>query len=80
MILDFASQADYVWALLPEIVLSLWAMLVLLVDVFQKGNRAEASRPLIAWLSLFGLLPTAIANAQPRRRGRRITGSCRLHG
>ncbi len=63
MMLEFASQADYLWALLPEIVLSLWAMLVLLVDVFQKGNRSEPSRPVIAWLSLFGLLPTAIANA-----------------
>jgi NADH-quinone oxidoreductase subunit N len=62
MMLDFASQTDYLWALLPEIVLSLWAMVVLLVDVFQKGNRIEPSRPLIAWLSLAGLGATAIAN------------------
>lgn len=62
MMLDFNSQADYLWALLPEIVLSLWAMLVLLVDVFQKGNRSEPSRPMIAWLSIAGLGVTAIAN------------------
>ena len=35
MLLDFANQSDYFWALLPEIVLSLGGMLVLLVDVFQ---------------------------------------------
>src|SRR5690606_16133118 len=62
MTLDFASQLDYVWALLPEIVLSLWAMLVLMVDVFQKGNRSEPSRPLIPWLSLAGLGAAAVAN------------------
>ncbi|MQA89535.1 MAG: NADH-quinone oxidoreductase subunit NuoN [Gemmatimonas sp.] len=62
MTLDFASQADYLLALLPEIVLSLWAMLVLMVDVFQKGNRVEASRPVVAWLSLAGLVVTAAAN------------------
>jgi hypothetical protein len=61
MMLDFASQTDYLWALLPEIVLSLWAMLVLLVDVFQKGNRIEPSRPMIAWL----------VARRARRRGRR---------
>ena len=43
MVLDFSSQADYLWALLPEIVLALAGMLVLLVDVFQKGSRAGAT-------------------------------------
>jgi NADH-quinone oxidoreductase subunit N len=59
---DFTHQSDYVWALLPEIVLSLWAMLVLLVDVFQKGNRSEPSSPTIPWLSLAGLGAAAAAN------------------
>src|SRR5690606_30927585 len=63
MMLDFASQSDYLWALLPEIVLTLWAMLVLLVDVFQKGSRSEASRPVIAWLALAGLVVTGVVNA-----------------
>jgi NADH-quinone oxidoreductase subunit N len=61
--LNLARTADYFWALLPEIVLATWAMVVLLVDVFQKGNRSEPSRPLIPWLSLAGLVLTALANA-----------------
>jgi NADH-quinone oxidoreductase subunit N len=62
MMLDFASQSNYLLALLPEIVLSLWAMLVLMVDVFQKGNRSEPSRPIVAWLALSGIGFAAIAN------------------
>lgn len=62
MTLEFLSQADYFWALLPEIVLSLWAMLVLMVDVFQKGDRIEASRPSIAWLAFAGVIVTAGVN------------------
>jgi NADH-quinone oxidoreductase subunit N len=62
MNLDFSSQADYFVALLPEIVLSLWAMLVLLVDVFQKGNRSEASSPIVAWLTVLGFVAAAAAN------------------
>src|SRR5687768_482473 len=60
--LDLSRSPDYFWALLPEIVLVGWAMLVLVVDVAQKGNRSEPSRPLIGWLSLAGLVATAIAN------------------
>jgi NADH-quinone oxidoreductase subunit N len=63
MVLDFTNNAAYLWAFLPEIVLSLWAMLVLLVDVFQKGNRVAPSRPMIAWLSVAGLVATGFANA-----------------
>src|SRR5690606_11638757 len=62
MQLDFSSQAAYLPALLPEIVLSLWAMLVLMVDVFQKGNRSEPSSPIIPWLSLAGIGAAAVAN------------------
>ncbi|NIW35020.1 MAG: hypothetical protein GWN32_00055, partial [Gemmatimonadetes bacterium] len=50
MLLDFSTQTHYLWALLPETVLSAWAMLVLLVDVFQKEDRSEPSRPAIAGL------------------------------
>lgn len=63
MNLDFSTQAHYLWAMLPEVVLSAWAMLVLLVDVFQKGNRSEPSRPIVVALSLAGLVLTAGANA-----------------
>jgi NADH-quinone oxidoreductase subunit N len=62
MMLDFSHPSQYLWALLPEIVLSLAAMLVLLLDVFQKGDRSEPSRPSVAWLSLAGLAPAAVAN------------------
>jgi len=61
--LDLSRSPDYFWALLPEIVLILWAMLVLVVDVAQKGNRSEPSRPAIGWLSLAGVAATAVANA-----------------
>jgi NADH-quinone oxidoreductase subunit N len=60
---DVPHQSAYVWALLPEDVLSLWAMLVLLVDVFQKGRGSEPSSPMIPWLSLAGLIAAAAANA-----------------
>lgn len=60
--LDLSRSTSYFWALLPEIVLTLWAMLVLVVDVAQKGNRSEPSRPVIGWLSLAGVVAAAIAN------------------
>jgi len=69
MLLDYSRQSDYFWALLPEIVLSLAAMLVLLVDVFQKGNRSEPSRPIIPWLALGGLVLAALANVYLLRIG-----------
>lgn len=62
-LIDFSRQADYAVALLPEIVLSLCAMGVLLVDVFQKGSRSEASRPMIPWLAVGSLVLAALANA-----------------
>jgi NADH-quinone oxidoreductase subunit N len=62
MQIDASVQAQYVVLLLPEIVLSVWAMLVLLVDVFQKGDRSEPSSSLIPWLSLVGIALTAVAN------------------
>ncbi len=63
MVIDLANQVNYLLALLPEIVLSFAAMLVLLVDVFQKGDRSEPSRPVVAWLSLAGVVGAAVANA-----------------
>jgi hypothetical protein len=47
--LDLTRASSYWLALLPEIVLCAWAMLVLIVDVAQKGNRSEPSRPGIGW-------------------------------
>ena len=62
MVIDFSSQIHYVWALMPEIVLSAWAMLVLLVDVFQRGDRSVPSSPAIGWLTLVGVGAAAVAN------------------
>jgi NADH-quinone oxidoreductase subunit N len=62
MLIDFTNAGHYVWALLPEVVLSVWAMLVLMVDVFQKGGNSGPSRPLISWLTLAGILLAAAAN------------------
>ena len=60
--INLARQADYFWALLPEIVLSLGAMALLLVDVIHKGNRSEPSRPSIPWIALGVLVLTGVAN------------------
>jgi len=57
-----ANYTDYLWALLPEVVLSVWAMLVLLIDVFQKGDRSEPSSPAIPWITLVGIGLAAVAN------------------
>lgn len=60
--IDWANPSHYVLALLPEIILSVWAMLLLLVDVFQKGDASIPSRRSIGWLALVGIVITAIAN------------------
>lgn len=63
MNLDLAQRTgDYFWALLPEIVLTIGAMTVLMVDVSIKGSRSEPSRPVVAWVALFAVIATAIAN------------------
>jgi NADH-quinone oxidoreductase subunit N len=61
--LDLTRNSSYWMALLPEIVLCAWAMLVLLVDVWHRGDRGIPSRPSIGWLALAGVLVTAVANA-----------------
>jgi NADH-quinone oxidoreductase subunit N len=62
MEISFASQVDYLWALAPEITLSVFALLILMVDVFQRGESLEAARPAVAWLTVVGLLAAAAAN------------------
>ncbi len=62
MLIDYSSKLSYFWVLLPEIVLTAWAMLVLLVDVFQKGHRSEPSTPAIGWIALLGILVAGVAN------------------
>src|SRR5688500_922939 len=62
MTIDFSTPLHYVLALLPEIFLSVWAMALLLIDVFQKGSRSEPSSPVIGWLALMGIVFAAFAN------------------
>jgi NADH-quinone oxidoreductase subunit N len=60
--MEFANPGQIAYALLPEIVLSVWAMIVLMVDVFQKGDRGGASSPSIALWTGIGVALTAAAN------------------
>lgn len=63
MTLDFASNADYVWALLPEIVLCVWGMVVLLAGVWRGGDGAAGPGASdLGWLSLGGVALAAVAN------------------
>ncbi|MEJ2503505.1 MAG: NADH-quinone oxidoreductase subunit N [Gemmatimonadota bacterium] len=75
MLIDYASPVDYLWALAPEWVLTITALVVLLVDVFQRGDRQEPSRVGIAWLTAIGIGLAAVANGwlltleEPSRAG-----------
>ncbi len=62
MTIDFSNPSHYALAMLPEIVLSVWAMALLLVDVFQKGDESKPSRRSIGWLALVGVVAAAVAN------------------
>ena len=64
MQLDFSRDVHYLWALLPEVVLCIWGMVVLVVGV--SGKRDERSRGLeavtaepsqdLGWLAFVGVL------------------------
>ena len=62
MILDFSSPIDYLWALLPEVVLTVTGLLVLLIDVFQRGDRSGPSRAWVRWTAVAGVLIALLAN------------------
>ena len=70
MELDFSRQLHYVWALLPEIVLCTFAMIVLVAGVSGKNRqkKGESSTPdfgagaELGWLALVGLLIAAFFN------------------
>jgi NADH-quinone oxidoreductase subunit N len=62
VILDFSSPIDYVWALLPEVVLAATGLLVLLIDVFQRGDRSGPSRAWVRWTAVAGVLIALLAN------------------
>ena len=64
MELDFGNQAHYLLALLPEIILSVTAMVILLVGVSGPKDNPETGRSAtdLGWVALFGVLAAAMAN------------------
>jgi len=62
MELDFSSQSHFLFALLPEIFLSLWGMLVLVLGVWKKEGEGGPGAGDLAILSLVGILLAAGAN------------------
>ncbi|HXE58932.1 MAG TPA: NADH-quinone oxidoreductase subunit N [Gemmatimonadales bacterium] len=56
---DLTSPGGVAWALIPEIVLTLWALVVLLVLSWR--HRTAADSRLAGWLGLVGVLTTAAA-------------------
>ena len=63
MALDFSSNLDYVWALLPEIILCVWGMVVLMAGVWHGASSEEGSRAEdLGWLALVGVALAAVAN------------------
>ncbi len=61
MLLDYSSGFHWVLALLPEVVLSVWAMGVLLLGVAGK-SADEGGREWLGWVALAGLAGAAVAN------------------
>ncbi len=61
MTLDFVSNVDYLWALVPEIILCVWAMVVLLAGV-RRPDDPPANAQALGWLALVGVLLAAVAN------------------
>ena len=69
MELDFSRNLHYVWALLPEIVLCAWGMVVLLAGVSGSRAGSDGEDPThqggssdLGWLAMVGLLLAAVAN------------------
>jgi NADH-quinone oxidoreductase subunit N len=64
MVLDFTSSMDLVWALLPEILVAVGAMVVLLSGVFSsaKGEGASGEANRLGWIALAVLAVAALGN------------------
>jgi NADH-quinone oxidoreductase subunit N len=78
MELQFVSRLDYVWALLPEIVLSIGAMTVLLVGVFRSDDRRSESGDAspMGWIALAAIAASGVANGW--LTGIPVTGESRM--
>lgn len=62
MTLDFSRSLHYVWALLPEIILCVWAMGILLMGAGRAGDDELRDDSDLGWLTLLGLGVAAAAN------------------
>ena len=62
MQLDFSSQGHYLIALLPELVLCAFAMLVLVAGVADRTRNSPDRVGDLGWLALLGILVAAVAN------------------
>ena len=71
MELDFSRQLHFFWALMPEIVLCVWGMVVLIAGVSGKhknpgahetGDPSFGGGADLGWLALVGVLLAAMAN------------------
>ena len=60
MLLDYSSSFHYVLALLPEVALSCWGMLLLIMGVARRGG--EGRGPELGFIALAGLGLAAVAN------------------
>jgi NADH:ubiquinone oxidoreductase subunit 2 (subunit N) len=60
MQIDYSSHLDYLWALMPETVLTAGAVLLLMYDGFSKRDSADSRA--VGWGSLVVLVLAAIAN------------------
>ena len=62
MELDFGHQAHFIVALSPEIILSVWGIVILLVGVSPRGPAGSGASADLGWLALLGILAAALAN------------------
>ncbi|MDX1566616.1 MAG: NADH-quinone oxidoreductase subunit N [Longimicrobiales bacterium] len=62
MELDFTSQAHYLVALLPEVILSVWGMVILVAGVSRSEDQGWEWSGRIGWLTAAGLGVAAAAN------------------
>ncbi len=62
MELDFSSQGHFLLALLPEIVLAVFGMIVLVASVWKKEEEDRVGTDDLGFLALLGILLAALAN------------------
>ena len=62
MELDFSNQAHFIVALAPEIILSVWGIVILLIGVSSRRPDGPRTSSDLGWLAVLGILVAALAN------------------